>query len=106
LDHLPAPSEVAVPGEVAVKYVLFYEPNPAGADKIRQHFPAHREKWAQFQAAGTLLMVGPFTDGSGALGVFTTREAAEEFAKTDPFVLNGVVTEWSIREWNEAIFRT
>ena len=49
-------------------------------------------------------MVGPFTDGSGAMGVFTTRDAAEEFAKSDPFVRHGVVTEWSVREWGEAIF--
>ncbi len=88
-----------------MKYVLFYEPKEGVAEKARLHFAAHCEKWGVFQAAGTLLMVGPFTDGSGAIGVFTTREAAEEFAKTDPFVLNGVVTDWSIREWNEAIYR-
>jgi uncharacterized protein YciI len=87
-----------------MKYVLFYEPNGDGSEKIQQHFAAHREKWSEFQAAGTLLMVGPFADGSGAMAVFTTREAAEEFAKTDPFVRSGVVTDWSIREWNEAIY--
>lgn len=38
------------------------------------------------------------------MAVFTTREAAEEFAKDDLFVLHGVVSRWSIREWNEAIF--
>jgi len=36
--------------------------------------------------------------------VFGTRQAAEEFAAGDPFVLNGVVSGWTIREWNEAIF--
>jgi hypothetical protein len=87
-----------------VKYVLFYEPKDGVAEKVREHFAAHREKWGEFQAAGTLLMVGPFTDGSGAMGVFTTRDAAEEFAKSDPFVRHGVVTEWSVREWGEAIF--
>jgi uncharacterized protein len=88
-----------------MKYVLFYEPKGGVADKARELFAEHCEKWSEFQAAGTLLMVGPFSDGSGAMGVFTTREAAEEFAKTDPFVLNGVVDEWSVREWREAIFR-
>ena len=34
---------------------------------------------------------------------FTSREAAEAFARSDPFVLNGVVRGWSVREWNEAI---
>jgi uncharacterized protein len=31
------------------------------------------------------------------------RDAAEAFAKSDPFVLNGVVRRWSVQEWNEAI---
>jgi hypothetical protein len=33
------------------------------------------------------------------MGLFTTREAAEEFVKEDPFVVNGVVGRWRIREW-------
>jgi uncharacterized protein YciI len=37
------------------------------------------------------------------MAIFTTREAAETFARGDPFVLNGVVRRWSIREWSEAI---
>jgi hypothetical protein len=35
--------------------------------------------------------------------VFTTRQAAEEFVGADPFVLNGVVRDWTIREWNEVL---
>ena len=39
----------------------------------------------------------------GAMSVFTTREAAEEFARKDPFVVNGVVRSWEVREWDEAV---
>ena len=39
----------------------------------------------------------------GALGIFTTREAAEEFIDGDPFVQNGVVARWTIREWKEVL---
>lgn len=28
---------------------------------------------------------------------------AEEFAKNDPYVKNGVVVEWSVRPWNVVI---
>jgi len=52
---------------------------------------------------GELLMIGPFSDRSGALAIFTTREAAEACAATDPFVLEGLVSNWSIREWQEAL---
>jgi uncharacterized protein len=38
------------------------------------------------------------------MAVFTTREDADEFATSDPFVLNGVVEKWFIREWNEVLF--
>jgi hypothetical protein len=49
-------------------------------------------------------MVGPFANAEeGAMAIFTTGEAAQEFAEGDPFVLNGVVSKWYIREWNEAI---
>jgi uncharacterized protein YciI len=37
------------------------------------------------------------------MAVLTTREAAEAFAEGDPFVTEGVVGGWSIREWMEAL---
>jgi uncharacterized protein YciI len=87
-----------------MKYVLFYEPSADAGAKAGLHFAEHQAMWADYQQAGTLLLVGPFADGTGAMAVFTTREAAEEFAKEDPFVAHGVVSAWSVRQWNEAIF--
>jgi uncharacterized protein YciI len=86
-----------------VKYVLVYESADDVAQTAPVHFAAHRARWSQFQANGTLLLIGPYSDQSGALSVFTTREAAEEFARSDPFVLNGVVRDWSVKEWMEAL---
>src|SRR5213596_3374262 len=53
---------------------------------------------------GLLLMYGPFGDPQeeGSMAIFTSREAAEEFARDDRFVVNGVRRGWQIREWNEA----
>lgn len=49
-------------------------------------------------------MIGPFTNpADGAMGIFTSREAADAFAEGDPFVLNDVVSEWHVREWNEVL---
>jgi len=87
-----------------MKYVLYYESAPDVLQKAPLHIAAHRERWSEFATAGTLLMVGPFADpAQGAMGIFTSREAAEEFAKGDPFVLNGVVSRWTMREWLEAL---
>ncbi len=85
-----------------MKYVLFYE--TGDISKARENFPAHEQRFRQFHADGTLLMLGPYADPEeGAMSIFTTREAAEEFARGDPFVVSGVVSSWEIREWNEAL---
>jgi uncharacterized protein len=89
-----------------VRYVLLYQSAEDVAVKAPLHFAAHRARWSEFQDRGTLLLIGPFIDQSGAMAVFTTREAAEEFAQGDPFVVNGVVSSWQIREWNEALTRS
>jgi uncharacterized protein YciI len=83
----------------ATRYVLFYE-NGENFVAAREHFPAHQARYQEFMRRGVLLIVGPFADGEGgAMSVFTTREAAEEFATGDPFVLNRVVGKWHVREW-------
>jgi uncharacterized protein YciI len=52
-----------------------------------------------------LLATGPFADpqADGSMSLFTTREAAEEFVRDDPFVLNGVIRAWRILEWDEGL---
>jgi uncharacterized protein YciI len=37
--------------------------------------------------------------------IFSTREAAEEFARADPFVIHGVVGRWYVRQWDEIYSR-
>ena len=85
----------------ATRYLLFYETGgnyPGGA---REHFPAHKARYLEFMERGVLLALGPFMDGAGSMAIFSSREAAEEFAAEDPFVLNDVVGEWRVREWRE-----
>jgi uncharacterized protein YciI len=88
-----------------LKSVLFYESADDVRVKAPLHFQAHLARWKEFQDRGTLPMIGTFANPQeeGSMAIFTTREAAEAFATSDPFVLNGVVRRWSIREWNGAI---
>jgi uncharacterized protein YciI len=88
-----------------MKYVLFYESAPDVAQTAPLHIAEHRARWNTYVDRGTLLLIGPLTDGSGAMSVFTTRADAEEFAKGDPFVLHGVITGWSIKEWHEVLYQ-
>ena len=86
-----------------MKYVLFYDA-ATDMERARAVFPAHRATWQAFVTRGELLMSGPFADPrQGAMGVFATREAAEAFLRVDPFVLEGVVKTWELRQWREAI---
>ncbi len=90
--------------EPTLKYVLFYAPGTDVASKAPVHAAAHRARWHEFRAAGTLVMIGPFANpADGAMGIFTSREAAHAFAEGDPFVLNDVVSGWHVREWNEVL---
>jgi hypothetical protein len=91
-----------------MKYVLVYESADDVMSKAPAHFPAHGARLRDFHARGTLLMTGPFANPQeqGSMSIFTTREAAEEFAAGDPFVLNGVVRDWHIREWDEGLVST
>lgn len=85
-------------------YVVFYETAPDAMSRIPEVIGAHREHWRRFLDEGTLKLIGPFNPpDQGAMGVFSTREAAEAFVSGDPFVSHGLVSRWEIKEWMEAI---
>jgi uncharacterized protein YciI len=48
--------------------------------------------------------IGPFAD-RGNMAIFRTREAAEEFVQQDPFILEGLVKSYAIRDWNDEMLR-
>lgn len=51
---------------------------------------------------GELLLAGALTDPTDrALLIFRTadRSTVEQFARNDPYVINGLVTRWEVRSW-------
>ena len=83
---------------------MFYESADDVMSKAPAVFPAHRARLQEFKARGELLMVGTFADpqADGSMAIFDSREAAESFATGDPFVLQGVVRSWTVKEWIES----
>jgi uncharacterized protein YciI len=70
--------------------------------EIMAVYPRHKSFLDQFVARGEVVGVGPFTDpGGGNMALFRTRAAAEGFAKGDPFLLEGVVKEYEIKDWGD-----
>jgi uncharacterized protein YciI len=83
-----------------MRYVAFYEVAPEALPSVMTHFPAHRARLDEFHARGLVIAAGPLGNPpDGAMGIFPTREAAEEFVSGDPFVVNGIVASWKIVEW-------
>jgi len=85
--------------QVATKFASFTDASRDAADEIAAHIARSKA----FHARGELLMAGAFLDVDGealsTMAILTTREAAEDYANGDPLVLNGMVSEWSVREW-------
>src|SRR5262245_40981913 len=93
-------------GRMPTKYVLLYDSADDVLSKAPAHFPAHRARIGEFHRRGVLLGVGTFGDpqAEGSMAIFSSREAAEEFVRGDPFVLEGVVRSWQVREWQDVDF--
>ena len=73
-------------------------------DEIMAVYPRHKAFLDEFVACGEVVGVGPFTDqGGGNMALFRSRAAAETFAASDPFLLEGVVREYQIKEWGDTM---
>lgn len=71
-------------------------------ETIMQVYPRHKAVADKFIARGVVIGMGPF-NGGGNMAIFKTREAAEEFAREDPFILEGLVKSFVIRDWKDAL---
>ena len=85
-----------------MKAVVIGESSGASMEAVMAVFPRHKTFVDQFIARGEVIGIGPFSD-RGNMAIFRSREAAEAFAKSDPFLLEGLVKAYVIRDWNDAM---
>lgn len=85
-----------------MKAVLIGESSGASMDTIMSVYPRHKAVADKFIANGDVIGMGPFAD-RGNMAIFKTRAAAEQFAKEGPFILEGLVKSFVIREWNDTM---
>ena len=87
-------------------FLLFYEVVP---DYETRRVPLRSEHLAHAWRAverGELILAGALAEPvDGAVFVFSgaSPSGAEEFARTDPYVINGLVTAWRVREWTTVV---
>ena len=87
-------------------YLLFYDVVEDYAARRTPFRAVHLEHGRQALAHGELVLVGAFAnpvDGAVLLFQGDSPAVAEKFARTDPYVLNGLVTNWHVREWTTVI---
>jgi len=84
-------------------FLLFYEVEADYTERRGGFRGAHLEKaWAAHQR-GELILGGALAnpvDGAVLLFKGETEEVAASFARIDPYVVNGLVKSWRIREWS------
>lgn len=87
-------------------YALFYKTVDdyiTAREKYREEHLAHAN--ASFER-GDMVMAGAYDDPpDGALLLFKgeSKAVAEDFAKGDPYVKNGIVVRWWVRPWTVVI---
>jgi uncharacterized protein len=87
-----------------VKAVIIGESSGASMEAIMAVYPRHKAVVERFLARGEVIGIGPFAD-RGNMGIFRTREAAEAFAKEDPFILEGLVKSFVIKDWADTMLQ-
>lgn len=87
-------------------YLLMYDLVPDYLERRGAYRDAHLQSaWAAV-ARGELLLAGALaepTDGAVLLFQSDSPAAVEAFARADPYVLAGLVTQWRVRAWTTVV---
>ena len=87
-------------------FILFYDVVDDYVARRVQYRNLHLEYVSKAYDRGDLVLAGALSDPvDGAVLVFrgASPKVAEEFAKSDPYVINGLVTAWRVRKWMTVI---
>ena len=87
-------------------YLMFYEVADDYAEKRMPFRAAHIAYARKAVARGDLVLGGALAspaDGAVLLFRGSTPAVAEAFAAGDPYVVNGLVRKWRVREWTTVV---
>jgi uncharacterized protein YciI len=81
--------------------VLFYDYVENAVDARAPHREQHLALVSEWKADGRIIDGGALGDPpTGALIVFREDADPRAFVDADPYVANGVVTDWRVDSWN------
>lgn len=84
-------------------YILFYSTVEDYLEKRMPYRETHLGLVHKANREGALVMAGALSDpADGAVLIFKgdSPAVAEDFARNDPYVKNGLITKWYVRPWN------
>ena len=87
-------------------YLLMYELAADYLDRRADYRGVHLDLARAAQQRGEIVLAGALADPADmAVLMFQgdSPAAAEAFAKADPYVTQGLVTSWKVRQWNTVI---
>lgn len=87
-------------------YLLFYDLGPDYLQRRPQYRGLHLDLARASCARGELVLAGALADpADGAVLLFRGESdaVARRFAENDPYVLNGLVKSWRVREWTTVV---
>jgi uncharacterized protein YciI len=87
-------------------YLLIYDAAPDYVQHRTEFRNAHLSLAWEAYDRGELVLAGALgnpVDGAALLFTGSSPEVASSFAKGDPYVVNGLVTTWSVREWTTVV---
>lgn len=90
---------------VKSKFILEYVYVPDILEKRTPYRPNHIKLAEDYNKDGLIIAGGPFTPPTGAVFIFSAegKELVEAFVAKDPYVSAGLVTSYTIKEWNVVI---
>jgi len=87
-------------------FALFYDVVDNFADKRMPFREPHLKLVKEAHERGEIVMAGPLGDPlEQAMMVFRAADAStpENFARTDPYVKQGLVKSWRVKPWNVVV---
>ncbi len=87
-------------------FLLFYEAGPEYLERRPQLRPEHLKHAWDAHERGELIVAGALAhpvDGAVLMFGGEDKSVAEEFARADPYVTNGLVARWYVREWTTVV---
>ena len=87
-------------------YLLFYDVVPDYVERRTAFRNEHLKLAWEACDRGEIVIAGALADPvDGAVFLFQgeSPEAAERFAAADPYVRNGLVTQWRVRPWTTVV---